>query len=114
MPRKKKRSKQPSQVPPLDERHYLAIILTVEGWKQNGKRVFFNKTEIAELVGVSRMQLYRWEQRKDYQHKKNKALNRYLRELRKEIKGQSLTQLALGGDTRAMIRLVEIQCLGKI
>ncbi|MCM3788373.1 hypothetical protein M3221_08155 [Domibacillus indicus] len=65
--RKKKRSKQPSQVPPLDDRHYLAMELMMKPYydqKRDHNR-WLNRSEIAELVGISRMQLYRLEQRKD-------------------------------------------------
>ncbi|QNG60322.1 helix-turn-helix domain-containing protein [Bacillus sp. PAMC26568] len=67
--RKKMRSKQPSQVPPLDERHYLAIELLMS---VNGKRL--TRAKIAEKCAISRMQLYRWEQRKDFQQAYDKRM----------------------------------------
>ncbi|WP_309087575.1 hypothetical protein [Domibacillus sp.] len=79
--RKKKHSKQPSQVPPLDERHYLAMELIMKPYydQKRDRNRWLNRSEITELVGVSRMPLCRWEQRKDFQHEKSKRHRAYSR-----------------------------------
>lgn len=57
---------------PLDERHYYAIELLVQGrW---------DYTEVAKQTGVSRRTLYRWRQRKDFKREINKELKRKARE----------------------------------
>lgn len=61
MSRKKKRSKQPSQVPPLDARHYLAMDLMTQPYYDDklGRKRWLTRQEIADMIGISRMQLYR-------------------------------------------------------
>ncbi|MGG3450379.1 phBC6A51 family helix-turn-helix protein [Domibacillus aminovorans] len=100
--RKKKRSKQPSQVPPLDERHYIAMELMIKPYfdKKRGRNRRLSRTEIAEIVGVSRMQLYRWEQRKDFQREKDKRLRSYLRKT--VPNGRTYAEMALAGDVKAI------------
>lgn len=100
--RKKKRSKQPSQVSPLDKRHYIAMELMIKPYydEKRGRNRRLSHTEIAEIVGVSRMQLYRWEQRKDFQHEKDKRLRSYLRKT--VPKGRTHAELALKGDIKSM------------
>ncbi|GGD07882.1 phBC6A51 family helix-turn-helix protein [Pontibacillus salipaludis] len=44
---------------PLDWRHREAMFLAIYRW--------YNKTEICEDLGISRMTLWKWEQREDYQ-----------------------------------------------
>lgn len=111
MTRKRKRSKQPSQVPPLDERHYAAIELMIRPFydsKSGGNR-WLTRTEIAEIIGISRMQLYRWEQRKDFQREKSKRFNAYWR--RSSPKVQTYASLAIGGDARAFATIMSA-CMG--
>ncbi len=52
--RKKKRGKRPSQVPPLDKRHYIAMELMIKPYfdKKRGRNRRLGRTEIAEIVGV--------------------------------------------------------------
>ncbi|MGM0828087.1 MAG: phBC6A51 family helix-turn-helix protein [Bacillota bacterium] len=95
MNRRKKLSNQPSQVPPLDERHYLAIELILD-FKSG-----LSREEIAGHCGVSRMQLHRWEQRKDFQREKDKRLKQKL-DLMIPKKNRSYASLALSGDVKAV------------
>ncbi|MFD2923875.1 phBC6A51 family helix-turn-helix protein [Halobacillus naozhouensis] len=101
MPRKKKRSKQPSQVPSLSDEHYLAMYLSTRPIAGH----WLNREEIAEQVGVCRMTLYRWEQRKDYQREKDKVMRKYLRE--KFPKGETLATMAIAGDVDSAIKLLQ-------
>jgi transcriptional regulator with XRE-family HTH domain len=94
MIKRKKRSTQPSQVPPLDERHYLAIELMIDFGARR------NREQIARHCGISRMQLYRWEQRKDFQHEKDKRLRRKLDRMIPK-KQRSYASMALSGDVKA-------------
>jgi DNA-directed RNA polymerase specialized sigma subunit len=93
----KKKRKQPSQVPPLDERHYLAIELLVDG-----KRL--TRGMIAKKCGVSRMQLYRWELRKDFQQAYDKRMKAMIN--RKYPRKDDLAQMAINGDVNAAIRIL--------
>ncbi|OLN23703.1 hypothetical protein BTO30_02910 [Domibacillus antri] len=104
--RKKKGSKQPSQVPPLDKRHYIAMELMIKPYydEKPGRNRRPSRTEIAELVGISRMQLYRWEQRKDFQYEKGKMLRSYLRKT--VPKGRTHAEMALAGDAKALQQLL--------
>lgn len=106
--RKKNRSKQPSQVPPLDYRHYAAIDLMVGPHYDSkaGRSRWLTRGEIANIVGVSRMQLWRWEQRKDFQREKDKRLRAYLRSI--VPKRKSYAELAIGGDAQAFAKLMGI------
>ncbi|MFC7785675.1 phBC6A51 family helix-turn-helix protein [Rossellomorea sp. GCM10028870] len=94
MSRRKKRSNQPSQVPPLDTRHYLAIELLLDF--QAG----LSREEIAKECGVSRMQLFRWEKRKDFQREKDKRFKQKLDRMIPK-KNRSYASLALSGDVKA-------------
>lgn len=86
---------QPSQVPPLDDRHYLAIKLLV-----NQRRLKLTREQIAKRCGVSRMQLYRWEKRQDFQQEFSKAcLAACKRPISRE---HTHVGLALKGDMRAV------------
>jgi transcriptional regulator with XRE-family HTH domain len=81
--RNKKRSKQPSQVPPLDDRHYLAIdLLFYRGSLGYG----MTRDDIAKECGVSRMQLWRWEQREDFSKAYDKEARKYMRGIDPMIK----------------------------
>lgn len=100
----KKRSKQPSQVPPLDDRHYLAIELML-GIEVNGRNVWLTKEQIANECGVSRMQLYRWEQRKDFQRELSKR--RKQRFNRMYPGRDSFARMALNGDMSALITTLQ-------
>lgn len=102
----KKRSKQPSQVPPLDDRHYAAIELMIRPIydSKRGRRRWLAREEIAEIIGISRMQLYRWEQRKDFQREKSKRFKADWR--RRSPKGTTYASLAIGGDARAFATLM--------
>lgn len=101
MPRKK-RSKQPSQVPPLDERHFLAMDLMVRPYYDDklGRNRRLTRQEIADMIGISRMQLYRWEQRKDFQREKDKRLRAYVRSVVPKSR-KSYADLAVAGDVKA-------------
>jgi transcriptional regulator with XRE-family HTH domain len=103
MPRKKKRSKQPSQVPPLDERHYRAIEM-LTGLYENGCWHWFTRQEIAEACGVSRMQLWRWEQRKDFQRELEKRRKAKLRAV--FPRREELVEMALAGDAEAALEIL--------
>lgn len=105
MSKRKKRSNQPSQVPPLDDRHYLAMELIIGVWV-NGRRQKLNRTQIARECGVSRMQLYRWEQRKDFQKELDKRRKRRLKEMFPR-RNNTLVKQALNGDITAAIRILE-------
>ncbi|KMJ59378.1 hypothetical protein AB685_00350 [Bacillus sp. LL01] len=100
---KKKRSKQPSQVPQLDERHHLAIKLLVGLRDNRGRRIRMTRGQIADKCGISRMQLYRWEQRKDFQREKEK----YREQLFRRIfpRRDSLALQALSGDVDAALTI---------
>lgn len=107
MSRRKKRSKQPSQVPPLDNRHYAAMELMIGPHydEKAGRKRWLTRAEIAEIVGVSRMQLWRWEQRKDFQHEKDKLLRAYLRTFMP--RRSTLAEMALKGDANAALRMLQ-------
>ncbi len=98
----KKRSKQPSQVPPLDERHYLAIELMIQPYSNR----WLTRQEIADIVGVSRMQLYRWEQRKDFQKALEKRRKQHLKAMFPR-KDNTLVKQAINGDITSAIRILE-------
>jgi transcriptional regulator with XRE-family HTH domain len=106
--RKKKRSRQPSQVPPLDERHYLAIELMSKPFYDRalGRNRWLTRQEIANRVGISRMQLWRWEQRRDFQREKEKRVRAYVRSFVKTRK--SYADLALSGDKKALEMIVDL------
>jgi AcrR family transcriptional regulator len=95
---KRKRSKQPSQVPPLDDRHYLAIELLAEL-----KRL--SREDIAKACGVSRMTLYRWEQRKDFRREYEKLVQAKLRGM--FPRKSAIVKLALKGDIDAVTRILD-------
>ncbi len=50
--RKKKHSKQPSQVPPVDDRHYITMERPYYD-KKRGRNRWLNRSETAEIIGVS-------------------------------------------------------------
>ncbi|WAA13387.1 helix-turn-helix transcriptional regulator [Fervidibacillus halotolerans] len=79
-----KRKRRKRTRPPLDDRHYTAIYLMTRPFydKKTGKKRWLTRQEVADMVGVSRMQLWRWEQRKDFQREHDKALKAYLRTLK--------------------------------
>ncbi|WP_061575486.1 phBC6A51 family helix-turn-helix protein [Heyndrickxia coagulans] len=108
MPRKKKRSKQPSQVPPLDARHFLAMDLMVRPYYDGrlGRNRRLTRQEIADMIGISRMQLYRWEQRKDFQREKDKRLRAYVRSIVPKNR-KSYADLAVAGDAKAFADIVK-------
>lgn len=108
MTRRKKRSRQPSQVPPLDKRHYYAIELMVRPVtdKYSGKKRWLSRQEIADKVGVSRMQLWRWEQRKDFQREKDKRL-KALWSPKSKSAYRSYADKAIAGDMKAFMWLTD-------
>ncbi|WP_088105252.1 helix-turn-helix domain-containing protein [Halalkalibacter urbisdiaboli] len=88
--------------PPLDDRHYLAIeLLLTIGRRNKG----LNRAAIAKQCGVSRMQLYRWEQRKDFQ----KALKKRTKQKHRKMfpKRTTLAEMALQGDEKSALQLLE-------
>ncbi|WP_199880713.1 phBC6A51 family helix-turn-helix protein [Bacillus massiliglaciei] len=105
MTRKKKRSKQPSQVPPLNELHYMSIELKIRPYydEKYGRKRWLTRQEIADMIGVSRMTLYRWEQRKDYQKEHEKRLRKSLASRRGK---DTYIKRALGGDLAATVRII--------
>ncbi|AIM17282.1 hypothetical protein HW35_14430 [Bacillus sp. X1(2014)] len=112
MSRRKKRSKQPSQVPPLDERHYYAIELMVRPVydKITGGKRWLTRQEIANKVGVSRMQLWRWEQRKDFQREKEKRLKAAWTSKRKTRRSayDKYVDKAIAGDAKSLQKVLEL------
>jgi predicted DNA-binding transcriptional regulator AlpA len=97
-----KRKRDPYRKKPLDDRQLLAITLI-----SSGKRL--KREEIAELCGVSRMQLWRWEQRKDFRKALEKAYKERLRRWRsKRVSGKTYVDLALEGDVEALQTVVSI------
>ncbi|MCA1319768.1 helix-turn-helix domain-containing protein [Bacillus tianshenii] len=95
---KKKPSKQPSQVPPLDDRHYLAIHLLFKGYKRQ---------DVAKECGISRMQLYRWEQREDFNREYDKLSSEYARQTCRQLKSRtSWADMALKGDLKATMTIL--------
>ncbi|MFD1018684.1 helix-turn-helix domain-containing protein [Thalassobacillus hwangdonensis] len=97
MPRKSKRSKQPSQVPPLDERHHLAIRMIFHG---------YTRQEIADTLEVSRMQVWRWEQRKDFDKEYDKYVKAYVRKHYGK-KDSYLCNAAIAGDVQSLKFIME-------
>jgi len=76
--RKTLKPARPHRRPPMDERHFLAIEL-LSGIRDNYE-------EVAQTVGISRMQLYRWRKRPDFRRELRKVCDRKLREQNREIK----------------------------
>ncbi|OIB03505.1 hypothetical protein AK95_07800 [Paenibacillus sp. LC231] len=67
-----KKKKRRSRRLPLNERHYAAIELLSDVPSRNHE-------DIAHILGISRMTLYRWRQREDFDKELRKAIMRKVR-----------------------------------
>lgn len=65
-----KKRRRPSRRPPLDARHHRAIEMLA------GLRVDY--ADVAKALGISRMTLWRWRQRKDFEKESRKAIARFV------------------------------------
>ncbi|MFM9327957.1 phBC6A51 family helix-turn-helix protein [Paenibacillus mesotrionivorans] len=84
MARKKRRGNYPKRRLPLDERHYRAIdLLTTHPRK--------NHEEIAQELGITRMTLFRWRNRPDFDREYRRILSEKVRIL---TRGRSVDVLA--------------------
>lgn len=106
MIKKKKRSKQPSQVPPLDDRHFKAIELFTQVIE--GKRKF-NRTQIAQKCNISRMQLYRWELREDFRKELDKRTKQKLNRIHPPRRKYETVDLAIAGDVKSAKLMLSIR-----
>lgn len=64
---------------PLDRRHFRAVELLAR------RSTHTSMDDIAEEVGVSRRQLYRWMERRDFRSALRKATAEYIDEIRAEM-----------------------------
>lgn len=71
--RRKRKGNYPKRRLPLEERHYLAIDMLTEHRKHR-----MTHEEISKVLGITRMTLYRWEQRPDFKAELQRAINRKL------------------------------------
>lgn len=105
MPRRKRpRVGRPKGKEPLSEKHLLAIeIMTF------GKR--YTQSEIAKMLGVSRMTLYKWRQRKDFDRLLEKTIRSNHERRMRRIRDDSLTQMALAGDVVSIEKILRLHGL---
>lgn len=74
-----KRKRKKRARPPLDKRHHRAIELMAR------RSTHTSMDDIAAEVGVSRRQLYRWMERRDFRSALRKAIAEYIDEIRAEM-----------------------------
>lgn len=72
--KRKRKGNYPKRRPPLGERHYKAIDML------SNSRKYGNHAKIARRLGISRMTLYRWRQRPDFQAELEREIKRKVRE----------------------------------
>ena len=99
---KKPKVGRPKGKEPLSEKHYRAIDMLSEG------RGRLTRAQIAKKLKISRMALWKWMQRKDFQ----KALDKEIRRKVNEIMGKNnyrrgtLAASAISGDMRSLERVL--------
>lgn len=71
--RSKRRGNYPKRRPPLGDKHLQAIQMLTD------RKTYGNHEDIARRLGISRMTLYRWRQRADFQKALDKAIQMRIR-----------------------------------
>ncbi len=98
--RKKPKVGRPPGKEPLTDKQYRAIDMLSEG---KGR---LTREQIAKKLGISRMMLWKWMQRKDFMKALEKEIRRKVNERMKGYKGVSLSAAALSGDMKAVEKIM--------
>lgn len=108
--RKKSKVGRPKGREPLTGKHYEAIELLAEGRRAYGG----THDKLAKKLGISRMMLYKWRIREDFDRELGKALKSRVSEIRRTRpirNGVSITDLIAKGDEKVIRNILELHDL---